>query len=86
MEKDVHFEWSAAPGSRVFVVGTFNNWNPTANPLEDNANSGHFETVMRVLPGTHEFKFVVNGDWLMAPQGPDTPRNRYGVRNSVIHV
>jgi hypothetical protein len=33
--KKVLFELPAEPGSQVFVAGTFNNWNPTANPLKD---------------------------------------------------
>ena len=39
-EKKVRFELAAEPGSQVFVAGTFNNWNPTANPLKDDLSVG----------------------------------------------
>jgi len=59
----VRFELSGEPGSHVSVTGTFNNWNPTANPLKGNPGSGHFKAAVRVPTGTHEYKSVVNGVW-----------------------
>ena len=84
--RKVRFELSAEPGSRVFVAGTFNNWNPTANPLKDNPDGGHFKAAMRVPAGTHEYKFVVNGVWTMDPKRSDCVPNSYGSLNNVIHV
>ena len=84
--KRVRFELSAKPGSRVFVAGTFNNWNPTANPLKDNPDSGHFKAALRVPAGAHEYKFVVNGVWTMDPKCVDWAPNGYGALNSVLYV
>jgi len=84
--KKVRFELSAEPGSQVFVAGTFNNWNPTANPLKDNPNSGHFKAALRVPTGTHEYKFVVNGAWSIDPKCPAWALNPFGGLNSVLHV
>jgi 1,4-alpha-glucan branching enzyme len=85
-ERNVRFELSAEPGSQVFVAGTFNNWNPTANPLKDNPDSGHFKAVVRVPTGTHEYKFVVNGVWTADPECPDWAPSGCGSLNSVLHV
>ena len=82
----VRFALSAEPGSQVFVAGTFNSWNPAANPLKDNPGSGHFKTGLRVPTGTHEYKFVVNGVWTADPKCPDWAPNGYGSLNSVLHV
>ena len=82
----VHFELSVEPGSQVFVAGTFNNWNPTVNPLKDNQDSGHFSTVVRVPTGTHEYKFIVNGVWILDPNCSDWVPNTYGSLNSVLNV
>ena len=84
--KRVRFELSAEPGSQVFVAGTFNNWNPTANPLKDNPDSRHFKAALRVPIGTHEYKFVVNGVWHMDPKCREWVLNGYGSLNSVLHV
>jgi hypothetical protein len=82
----VRFKLLLEPGSKVCVAGTFNNWNPTANPLNDNSGIGHFKAVMRVQPGTHEYKFVVNSAWLVDPKSSGRATNTYGSQNSVLHV
>ena len=84
--KKVQFELSAEPGSRVFVAGTFNNWNPTANPLMDNSASGHFKAALPIPAGTHAYKFVVNGVWSIDPKCADWAPNSYGGLNSLLQV
>jgi len=85
-EKNVRFELAAEPGGRVFVAGTFNNWNPAANPLKDDPSSGHFKATLGLPSGTHEYKFVVNGVWTVDPKCADWAPNAYGGLNSVLHV
>ncbi len=77
---------SAEPGSKVFVAGTFNNWNPTANPLKDNPDSGHFKTVLPLSAGIHEYKFVVNGVWTVDPKCAKWTSNGHGSLNSVLRI
>ena len=84
--KKVPFEVSAKPGSQVFVAGTFNNWNPTSNPLKDNPDSGHYKAVLSLPKGTHEYKFIVNGVWAADPKCPDQAPDGCGSLNSVLHV
>ena len=82
----VRFDLSVEPGKQVFVAGTFNNWNPTANPLKDNPGSGHCKATLRIPAGTHEYKFVVNGIWIVDPKCANWTPNGYGSLNSVLHV
>jgi 1,4-alpha-glucan branching enzyme len=84
--KSVQFEFAAEPGSKVFVAGTFNNWNPTAVPLADNPDSGHFKTTIAIPKGRHEYKFIVNDVWCVDPKCPDWTPNDHGSLNSVIEV
>ena len=84
--KRVRFDISVEPGQEVFVAGTFNNWNPTANPLKDNPGSGHCKATLLIPPGKHEYKFVVNGAWSMDPKCPDCVPDGYGSLNSVLFV
>jgi len=83
---EVTFEVRADPGSRVFVVGTFNNWNPRANPLVDNPDSGHYKTVLRLPRGIYEYKFIINGVWSADPNCPTWIPNAYGSLNSLLKV
>ena len=85
-ERRVQFDLSVDPGSRVFVAGSFNNWNPTANPLKDNPGSGHCKATLSLPAGRHEYKFVVNGVWMLDPNGTDWAPDGYGTMNSVLHV
>lgn len=85
-QKTVRFELQAKPGSKVYVAGTFNDWNPTATPLKDNPDGGHFKASLSIPPGTHEYRFVVDGDWVTDPGCPDCVENPYHSLNSVLRV
>ena len=85
-ERRVQFELSVQPGSQVFVAGTFNHWNPTANPLKDNPGSGHCKATLSLPAGRHEYKFVVNGIWIIDSHCSDWTPNEHGTLNSVITV
>jgi len=84
--KRVRFELSTDPGSAVFVAGTFNNWDPTANALKDNPDSGHYKASLLLPPGEHQYKFVVDGAWTLDPNCSDCVPNECGSRNSVVTV
>ena len=84
--KRVLFEIAAKLGSQVFVVGTFNDWDPTANPLKDSQDSGLFKATVRVPMGTNEYKFVVNGAWVMDPKCLEWTTNACGSLNNVFSV
>ena len=85
-EREITFELTAAPGSQVFVAGTFNGWSPTANPMKDNPDSGHYKTRIRLPRGKHQYKFVVDGVWSLDPECPNWKLNPYGGLNSVLHL
>jgi 1,4-alpha-glucan branching enzyme len=82
----VQFELSAPPGSRVFVAGSFNDWNPTQHRMVDNPGSGHCKVTVDLPPGRHEYKFVVDGVWHIDPNCPQWVLNGQGSLNSVISV
>lgn len=84
--KFVHFELAAEPGCQVFVAGTFNGWDPAANPMMDNPDSGHYQAAIRLPPGRHEYKFVVNGEWWVNPKCAVCVTNDQGIMNSVIQI
>jgi 1,4-alpha-glucan branching enzyme len=84
--KKIEFQLAAAPGSQVFVAGTFNNWDSEKTRMKDNPASGHYETVIALPPGKHEYRFVVDGDWCVDPNGAEQVSNVYGSLNSVVTV
>lgn len=73
-----------ADASLVVLTGTFNAWNQSQLLF---AREGD-EWVCRVDldPGVYQYKFIVDGDWLLDPSNPDTAEDEAGNVNSVIEV
>jgi len=84
--KQVKFQLDAEPGSQVGIAGSFNDWDPQRNPMMDNPKSGCFQATLWLPPGRHEYKFVVNGDWIVDPNSPELLPNGMGSMNSVVMV
>ncbi len=87
MKRKVLFKLTAPPGSAVFVAGTFNTWDPKANPLKATSAQGvGYSATVPLLPGKYEYKFIVNGDWQVDPGCRESVDNKLGSRNSVIVI
>ena len=73
-----------ADASLVVLTGTFNNWHQSQLLF---AREGD-EWVCRVDldPGVYQYKFIVDGDWLIDPSNPDTAEDEAGNVNNVIEV
>lgn len=67
----VRFTYEAPNARSVSLAGTLNDWNSTANPMVQE-DGGIWSTVMRLGPGTYEYKFVVDGQWIADPDNPVT--------------
>jgi len=85
-EKQVVFEYRAEPGVEIYVVGSFNDWNPKQTRLGDESGDGCYRASVALAPGRHEYKFVVNGQWSVDPKCQDPIVNRYGTLNGVVTV
>lgn len=81
----VTFKIEAPVANQVSVAGTFNGWNPSATPLFRDS-SGMWMLQMSLSPGTHEYRFIVDGAWLEDPRAARSVPNPFGERNSVVVV
>jgi len=78
------FRYTEDPSaSRVFVAGDFNGWSNSANELAKQ-DDGSFLLKLPVGPGTWNYKFVVDGNWIADPSNPHQDTSGYG--NSVLEV
>ena len=84
--KSVTFAVRADPDSQIFIAGDFNKWDAAATRLTDSTNSGVFSTVLQLLPGSYEYKFVINGTWCVDPDCAEWVQNNLGTLNSVCKV
>jgi len=68
----------------VVVAGSFNVWNQSQLVFGREGN----DWVCRIDldPGVYQYKFIVDGDWLLDPSNPDTAEDEAGNVNNVLEV
>lgn len=86
------FSCFAQGAHTVCLAGTFNAWNPEANPMTRD-DEGNWRVALALAPGRYEYKFVVNGVWCCRPgchdlgqECGDCVRNDFDTMNRVIEV
>ena len=70
-------------GKKIALAGSFNNWVPKAMRKQ---KDGSFACTVELSPGTYEYKFVVDGQWVVDPDTNAWAMNNYGTFNSVAQV
>lgn len=81
----VKFEYINRGASKVFVAGSFNDWQPNATPLLKQ-RGGKWFTQLFLKPGHYEYRFVVDGQWQDDRSAPGHAENPFGGLNAVIEV
>ena len=80
----VRFSLKPASGAKqVMLAGDFNEWKPA--PLKKQKD-GSFAVTLALLAGTYEYKFVVEGQWVVDPDNSRWALNPFGTLNSVAQV
>ncbi len=69
----------------VSVAGEFSRWAHAPIPLAI-GEKGTFSTTLRLDHGLHEYKFIVDGEWIPDPDNPARTRNDFGLANSVFFL
>ena len=82
----VEFFFPGAPGSRVMVAGSFNDWEPEQAVMDYDAERGGYSTVLTLGPGEYEYKFVRDDEWIADDGNPNFAANDFGTLNSVVKV
>jgi chromosome partitioning protein len=60
-----------APGARaVQLAGNFNEWSPEREPLFHLSGHGLWQKTIPLPPGRYEYKYVIDGDWVLDPANP----------------
>jgi 1,4-alpha-glucan branching enzyme len=72
--------------TEAFVVGEFNNWDITANPLRK--TKGVWKTTLKLDTGKeYQFRYLVNGsEWYNDDAADDYLSNNLGSTNSVVKL
>ncbi len=87
VEGGVLFRYRNPDAKKVCVVGDFNDWSPTADPMADDNSDGEWTLYYPLSPGTYAYKFVVDGkNWVPDPANPLSEPDGFNSRNSIVKV
>ncbi len=81
----VNFICHAPQAKVVNLVGDFNHWNPSANPMKQMPDRSWLLT-LELKHGHHRYAFLVDGVLTLDPQAQGITRNDKGERVSLIPV
>lgn len=71
----------------VSVAGTFNDWNKDRNFLKVDPDHETWRAKVRVRPGKHLYKYILNGEtWILDPGNPRSEDDGNGHTNSVLLI
>lgn len=78
------FVFKAADGAKqVALAADFTEWK--AAPMKKQKD-GSYALTVAVPAGTHEYKFIVDGNWVVDPDNNKWALNSYGTLNSVAQA
>lgn len=69
---------------KVFISGSFNNWNPSE--IKMHRVRGGWAVNLFLREGTHAYKFVVDGEWLLDPGNNVLRPDGQGHENSFMSI
>ena len=84
--KRVTFRFKAEKGADVRVAGSFNDWDPGARPLLPAKENGEYAVTILLPAGRHEYKFIVDGQWLSDTGCAESVPDGHGTLNSVVVI
>jgi hypothetical protein len=67
---EVIFSLKAHDAKEVYLIGDFNQWNPTVEPMDHEGDD--FVVRLFLVAGTYHYKFVVDGRTIVDPDNPGT--------------
>jgi 1,4-alpha-glucan branching enzyme len=83
----VLFTIQAPKAQKVAIVGDFNNWSMTADPMYDREEKGLWSVTLPLQPGHYEYKYVIDGEkWTHDVGNPKRIKDGFGSYNSVVEV
>jgi len=79
------FAFSAPGAGSVQLVGDFTHWQESPISLQKGAD-GVWRTAVALEPGSHHYRFLVDGEWRDDPECPLRAPNPYGSEDMLRQV
>lgn len=85
LDDAVAFRVWAPNADAVSVVGSFNDWDPDADPMHQEENGCWYSKVLNAKPGNEYRYHIVNGDQILSRIDPRVREVTNSVGNGVVH-
>jgi|HubBroStandDraft_5_1064220.scaffolds.fasta_scaffold627787_1 1,4-alpha-glucan branching enzyme len=85
MSKPVNFICIAPSASKVMLIGDFNDWDPTAYPMNRQPD-GNWLIQIPLHHGHHHYQFLIDGKPTLDPKAQGIARNEKDEKVSLIAV
>jgi 1,4-alpha-glucan branching enzyme len=87
VEGGILFRYRNPDAKKVNLVGDFNDWSTTADPMTDDNGDGEYTLFYPLGPGTYAYKFLVDGrNWVADPWNPLSEPDGFNGRNSIVKI
>ncbi len=83
--REVVLSFNGVNGKRIQIAGDFNDWIPDGG-VETQRGDGNLSKVLKLKPGSYEYRLVVDDVWQEDPTNPDAVPNNLGGSNSLLRV
>jgi len=83
--KRIEFRIFAPQAENVHLCGSFNHWSESSDSMKKDS-AGTWKKTKMLTEGLYEYKFLVDGDWILDPDCHDTTPNELGTENNVIRI
>ncbi len=84
-QKKENFSYSAPEANSVLLAGDFTEWDKKAIRMRK-FKDGTWKATVLLEPGTHEYRFMVDGEWRNDENCPVRRPNIFGGENCVREV
>jgi 1,4-alpha-glucan branching enzyme len=83
--KPVNFLCMADAATEVSLVGDFNDWHPSATPMERQVD-GCWKAQVVLPAGHHHYQFLIDGKPMLDPRAQGIARNERNEKVSLVAV
>jgi len=70
--------------NKVILSGSFNKWDEKLFKM--NKTEDGWELTLQINPNEYQYKFIVDGNWIIDPNNPSKTKNEHGGYNSVVNI
>jgi len=81
----VRMELARPDAQEVGIAGSFNDWHPSVTPMI-RLSDGMWAKELVLPPGSYEYRFVVDGEWVDDPAATELIPNSFGTANAVLVI